>query len=200
MSEVRSPDRGDSHAAPLVAAVLINVAMGVIYVWSLFLLPLETFLARPRADLSIVASVALVAFTIGVVVHDRLLKRLGSVRFTALAFACAAGGHLLFAVLATYPGLVLGYGVLFGLGAGLGYGLALALATAVPDRLRALAIGMAMAAFASSGIVLPLLLGPLIRAASPPASFAAIGAGMLLAGLLVAGLLRRAAKDRSVDG
>jgi len=193
MTQVRSP------AARLIAAVLTNMAMGVIYVWGLFLLPLETFLARPRADLSLVASLALVAFTVGMVIHDRVLKRLGLAKFAALAFAFAACGHLLFAAFPTYPGLALGYGVLFGIGAGLGYGLALALATAVANGLRAFAVGLAMAAFASSGIFLPMVLGPLIRTTSPPVSFSVIGAGMLMAGLFVIALLLNGTGARDGD-
>jgi len=172
-----------------MTSVLVNAAMGVIYVWGLFLLPLESGLGLARSDLSLVPSLALVSFTAGMVVHAGLLRQMGAIRFALLAFALAGGGHLLFGLMPGYATLLVGYGVLFGVGAGLGYGLALATVTAVPERSRALAVGLTMAAFASSGIVLPLLLGPLVRSASPPASFSLIGFGILAVGLAVVALL-----------
>lgn len=185
---------GRSPALPVATAVLINMVMGVVYVWSLFLLPLEAFLQISRAELSIVPSIALASFTVGMVLHDALLRQLGRSKFSILAFALAGLGHLSFAIWPGYWSLLLGYGLAFGLGAGLGYGLALALVSTTPDRSRAMAIGAVMAAFAFSGVALPFLLGPLIRIISPPVGFGVIGGAILAVGACVLLLLLRFGK------
>ena len=170
-------------------AIAVNMAMGLIYVWSLFLLPLEAALGTSRGTLSLVASLALAAFTIGMVIHAGLLSRLGATPYATLVFLLVGGGHLLFGLAPTYATLLAGYGLAFGLAAGLGYGLALALATGVDDAQRATAVGLVMAAFALSGILLPLLVGRWIAESDPAASFRWIGwACLALGAIIVTGL------------
>lgn len=174
--------RQDRTGRPLGAAILINVAMGAIYAWGVFLLPLESYLSISRAELSTCPTVALIFFTAGMVLHDRLLRTLGRRRFCVLAFALAGGGHLLFAAIPGYWSLLVGYGALFGFGSGLGYGLALALTSeAAPDK-RALAVGMTMAAFSSNGIVLPLALTGIIQSYGPAYVFGLVGLTILAIG------------------
>ncbi|WP_163362300.1 OFA family MFS transporter, partial [Escherichia coli] len=91
-------------------------AMGVIYAWGVFSLPLESYLAVSRAELSSVPTAALISFTAGMVAHDRLLRILGRVRLSILAFALTGAGHLLFAAVPAYWALIAGYGLVFGLG------------------------------------------------------------------------------------
>ena len=174
----------------LVAACLTNVAMGILYVWSLFLLPMESALAQPRSVLSLVPTLALVSFTLAMFLYDRILRRLGFRAFAMLAFGLAAGGHLVFAVFGGLAGLLLGYGLVFGLGAGFGYGLALALVIQLPESRRSLAIGLVMAAFAVSGITLSSLLAEPIRVTPPGRSFLLIGAAILAIGVAVVALMQ----------
>ncbi|WP_425026057.1 hypothetical protein [Paracoccus versutus] len=166
----------------LILACLTNAVMGLLYVWSLFLLPLEAALGAPRSALSLIPALALVTFTLGMMVHDRLLAALRFRAFSLLAFGFAGGGHLLFAFDGGYAALLTGYGMLFGLGAGLGYGLALALVTRLPTRVRSLGLGLAMAAFAISGVVLSGLFAQPIRETDPTAGFLIIGLAILAAG------------------
>lgn len=173
----------------LLLACLVNAAMGILYVWSLFLLPMETFLDVSRSTLSLVPAFSLVFFTLGMVVHARLLRRLTFRPFALLSFFLAGGGYLLFAWGTSYATLLLGYGVLFGFGSGLGYGLALALVTQMPAEIRSTALGIVMAAFAISGVALSSFLAGTIREADPSRSFLAIGVVLILVGLTVALLL-----------
>ena len=173
----------------VAAACLTNVAMGVLYVWSLFLLPMEAFLQTSRAELSLVPTLALVTFTLGMFVHDALLRRMGFRLFAVLAFGLAGAGHLFFALSGGFAGLVLGYGLGFGFGSGLGYGLALALVMQLPETRRSLAIGLVMAAFAVSGVTLSSLLAGPIQAADPQDSFLALGGAILALGLGVLALM-----------
>lgn len=174
---------------PLLLAVLVNAAMGIIYVWSLFLLPMEAFLSVSRSTLSWVPACSLVCFTLGMVVHDRLLRTLSFKGFALIAFGLAGGGHLLFALGANLAALLIGYGALFGFGSGLGYGLALALVTQMPATVRGTAMGLVMAAFAISGVALSSLLANPIQLTSPVFSFMVIGIIIVVLGAAVALLL-----------
>lgn len=180
-----------SDRSSIAIAAVVNAAIGILYLWGLFLLPLEAATGFSRAALSLVPAIALVGFTVGVVMHDRLLRMIGRSGVAAACFLLAGGGHLLFALYPAYPALVIGYGVAFGLGSGIGYGLALSLASAVADGRRGLAIGIVMAAFALSGILLPLTIGSLITSMPPTRAFGYIGIAMLLFGALVFVLLRK---------
>ncbi|MEQ1943491.1 hypothetical protein ABMA32_13835 [Mesorhizobium sp. VNQ89] len=78
------------------------------------------------------------------------------------------------------------------------YGLALSLAASMPARVRAKAIGLAMGAFALSGIVLPVALGTWIATAAPDAAFWRIGIVVLVVGALcLASLAGAAANDKT---
>lgn len=172
------------HASrDLFIAMAINASMGVLYVWSIFLQPLELHLKIDRSDISLVPSVALLSFTVAMMVHVRVIRRLGIRLSAALAFALAAGGHLIFAAF-QYPWvLVAGYGIGFGFGAGLGYGVALSLVANSNPSVRAVSIGLVMASFAATGIVLPLVAGPFFRSSAPGVSFAAIGIALSIVGV-----------------
>ena len=168
----------------LIAAVLANGTAGLLYVWSLFILPIETALALDRADLGLVSSLTLISFTAGVSVMPSILSRIGRLPMAVLAFALMGGGHLAFGIWQGKGALLVGYGLGFGAGSGLAYGFALSLAASLPDRFRALAIGLAMGAFALSGIVLPFFLGDWIAATEPAIAFLRIGAFAVGVGFL----------------
>ena len=151
----------------IALAAVVNAAMGILYLWSLFLLPLENSGGYSRADLSLVPAIALVGFTVGMGIHDRLVRALGRSGVAVACFLLAGGGHLTFAFFPSYSMLLAGYGIAFGLGSGIGYGLALSLSASVTGTRRGLAIGVAVAAFALSGILLPQAMGSLVAAAAP---------------------------------
>lgn len=170
---------------------IVNAAMGVLYVWSLFALPIERMLDVDRSWLSVVSSVSLVSFTLGMVVHGRLLRWFSPRVFALIAFGLASIGHLLFALAANGWMLVVGYGLMFGLGSGLGYGLALALVTRMPTETRAIAIGIVMASFAASGVMLSVAFGGLIQTSDPSSSFLVISLVLALIGFVITGFLPR---------
>ena len=177
----------------LTAAILANGAAGLLYTWSLFILPIEGALGLNRADLGLISSVALVSFTMGVLVLPIIVSRIGKFYAAILAFALMSGGHLVFGISASWMTLVLGYGLGFGVGSGLAYGFALSLASSLPAGIRALSIGLSLGAFALSGIVLPVVLGNWISTTAPGMAFLRIGIATLVVGVLCSLALVRAA-------
>lgn len=174
----------------VLAGAIINAAMGVLYVWGLFLLPLETSLNVSRSSLSLAPAVALVSFTIGMMMHSWLLQRCPLPVYILIAFALCGGGHALFWVGGSLVALITGYGVLFGSGAGLGYGLSLALASRVPAAARSWTIGLVMAAFAFSGTVLSIVFAGPIARSDPASSFGVAALCFAATGIVVSLMLR----------
>ncbi|MDC0121384.1 hypothetical protein OAI29_06345 [Amylibacter sp.] len=168
----------------LTAAVLANGAAGLLYTWSLFIMPIEGALGLNRADLGLISSVALVSFTMGVLILPIIISNVGKLYAAILAFALMAGGHLIFGISASWIALILGYGLGFGVGSGLAYGFALSLASSLPAGIRALSIGISLGAFALSGITLPVVLGSWISTTAPDVAFLRIGIAMLFVGML----------------
>ena len=184
----------------LAAAVLANGAAGLLYTWSLFILPIEGALGLNRADLGLISSVALVSFTIGVLVLPAIVSRIEKFYAALLSFIFMAGGHLLFGTSASWITLLIGYGLGFGVGSGLAYGFALSLASSLPASVRALSIGLSLGAFALSGIVLPIVLGNWISTTAPDTAFLRIGIATLFVGALCSlALIGAASLFRNTD-
>jgi hypothetical protein len=184
------PLRDDTkpRASFLIAAIAINLFLGVLYGWSLFLAPLEELLQMSRAGLSLVPALGLLCFTVGVLAHDAVIRR---IRLAVLASGVAAAtglGHLTFWLFPSYLALLSGYGVLFGSAAGIGYGLALALARTAFAPIRGWAVGLTVAAFAAGGMAVSAM----GAAFGPPhdiANLFGVFGGAFLLGAVALGLL-----------
>ncbi len=173
----------------LLPAVILNLSAGLLYAWSLFLLPLERQLGIDRGDLSLVPSLALVTFTFGMVLCPWLRARAGRRGYLIIVYTLMSLGFLAFGQAPSYRTLLIGYGLAFGLAAGLAYGLALVFAASVADRARALAIGIVMAAFALCGILIPPFFGELIATNPPQQIFTWIGLACIALGVLIQALI-----------
>jgi OFA family oxalate/formate antiporter-like MFS transporter len=105
----------------LAAVMALNLPLGTVYAFSVFIRPLEAVLAVSRAELSFVFGLTLVAFTLGMNLAP-LFTRMASA--PVLIAGSTAVTVLGMALAATAPGIVqltLGYGLLFGLGGGVAY-------------------------------------------------------------------------------
>jgi len=107
--------------AALLASTLVNLPLGSVYSFSVFLRPIEQELAVPRSALSLVFALATIGFTVGSV-GAAFLYRLASAPVLVLASALIAAAGI--AIAGTAPGLpqlMLGYGIVFGTGGGVAY-------------------------------------------------------------------------------
>jgi len=175
----------------LPAAIAINALIGVLYVWSLFLSPIEARLSISRSALSFVPAIGLLCFTLGVFVHNLLIPRLRIGLLAPTVLIVAGLGHLLFWLFPGYPGLLLGYGIVFGTAAGIGYGLALAMARQSSAGVRGWAVGVTVAAFAASGMALAALDSAFSGRIDAVRSFGYIGAVFCASGTVLVFVLRR---------
>ncbi len=115
------PARVERLWAALLAATLLNLPLGSVYSFSVFLRPIEQELDIPRSALSLVFGLATVGFTVGSV-GAAFLFRVASAPWLVVGAAVVAAGGIALASMAQGLGLLLlGYGVVFGTGGGVAY-------------------------------------------------------------------------------
>ena len=173
-----------------LAALVINALLGVLYAWSLLLVPLEQFLGVSRAMISLVPSLALVCFTTGVLIHDGVIRRMPLSVLAPCVLAFPGFGYLLFWAVPGFSTLALGYGVMFGFAGGIGFGLALALARETLSPPRGVIVGVVAATFAGSGMTLAAIGAALGTVEPLPRTFGLIGA-LFLCGASILGVVLR---------
>lgn len=155
----------------------MNLALGTLYAWSVFVTPLEKQFGWKRADTSMVFTIAVMVFALSFVVAGRIQDKFGPL------YCSLAGGILVslgfyfcsFTTSLTY--LYICFGVIGGLGNGFGYATPIpVMAKWFPDK-RGLAVGLAVGGYgAGSAIFGPLAQLKLIPAYGLPATFQILGA------------------------
>lgn len=107
--------------AAVAAVTVLNLPLGSIYAFSVFLKPIEAELGLTRSALSLVFGLATVGFTLGMLIAPYAY---GLTSAAGLIAICMAAGTIGIALSATAGGLtqlLIGYSVLFGLGGGVAY-------------------------------------------------------------------------------
>ena len=76
---------GQRSAAALLAATVVNLPLGTLYAFSVFLKPMEALLATSRAEMSLVFGLATVTLVLGMNFAPQIYRRLSP---ASLAVAC----------------------------------------------------------------------------------------------------------------
>ena len=137
----------------LAAVVILNLPLGTVYAFSVFLRPIETLLGLTRAELSFVFGLTLVAFTGGMNLAPWLYRRARPATLIVVVSAVAAAGMAFAATATGLAELALGYGVLFGLGGGAGYALLLQGMNLMPLVRRGLVNGFIVALYPAGAML-----------------------------------------------
>ncbi len=164
---------------PLAAGVLINLTVGMLYAWSIFVAPLEETLQAPRAAVSGAQSLALLLATVGTFVMHRMLHRLSIAQLALAMGALASAGLALAALSHTVAALLVGYGILFGFGGGVLYFVAMTAASVPCPIPRSVALSINMSAIAIGGIAWAPILSALIDGFGPHATLGVVAAVLL---------------------
>lgn len=169
----------------------MNMALGTLYGWSVFVAPLEAQFGWKRADTSMVFTIAVIVFALSFVIAGRLQDRFGPLPCSLAGGILVSLGFFLCAYTTSLNHLFLCFGVIGGLGNGFGYATPIpVMAKWFPDR-RGLAIGIAVGGYgAGSAIFGPLAQLKLIPAYGLAATFQILGIIFLVMTLAGALLLR----------
>jgi len=167
----------------------MNLALGTLYGWSVFVAPLEERFGWKRADTSMVFTIAVIVFALSFVVAGRIQDKIGPLPCSLAGGILVSLGFYLCSYTTSLNYLYVCFGVIGGLGNGFGYATPIpVMAKWFPDK-RGLAVGLAVGGYgAGSAIFGPLAQLKLIPAYGLPATFqilAAIFLVMTIAGALL---------------
>ncbi len=178
--------------AAVAAATAVNLPLGSLYAFSVFLKPMEAMFQASRSDLSFVFALATISFTIGMNLAPRLFALASAPLLVTL---CAVSSTLGIALAAAASGLAMvmaGYGVLFGLGGGVAYILAQQAVNLMVRRHKGLVNGYIVGLYPLGAMLAAPLFGWAIAGWGLRATLAGLAATLAATGLLSAALLRHA--------
>ena len=142
----------------VVAAIILNLALGALYSWPVFSNHLENSLPQPSRwkhfETQLVFSMATVFLALGVIAAGQLSERHQPRALLLISAVFAGGGYVLGGVLPLRPlFLTVTIGAMAGFGIGVAYTLPISLAAKwFPDR-KGLVTGLAMAGFGVGSVL-----------------------------------------------
>ncbi|MHB1462074.1 MAG: OFA family MFS transporter [Armatimonadota bacterium] len=168
-SEATKPARHRQNAplrrySVLAASITIQLCLGGVYAWSVFVTPLRTDYGLSTAQTQLIFGVMFAVFTMVMVFAGRWQENRGPRLVAAaggLVFGC---GYLLASMSGgSYPLILLGVGVIGGAGIGLCYVCPLATCVKWFPQSKGLVTGLAVAGFGGGAILLTMGAGALIE-------------------------------------
>ncbi|HET6144679.1 MAG TPA: OFA family MFS transporter [Candidatus Acidoferrales bacterium] len=137
----------------LAGGLSMNLALGTLYAWSVFVAPLEKEFGWSRAQTSTVFTFAAVMFAASLLIGGRLQDRFGPFWISVSGSILITLSFFLFSYTSSLYFLYFFYGVLGGVGNGFGYGTVVpVMAKWFPDRM-GLAIGLALAGYGGGSAI-----------------------------------------------
>jgi MFS transporter, OFA family, oxalate/formate antiporter len=171
--------------------LMMNIALGTLYAWSVFVAPLEKEFGWKRADTSMVFTIAVVVFALSFIVAGRLQDKFGPFWISLTGGILVSLGFFLCSFTHSLTYLFVCFGVIGGLGNGFGYATPIpVMAKWFPDK-RGLAVGLAVGGYgAGSALFGPLANLKLIPAYGVHTTFQILGAIFLVMTVIGAFLLK----------
>jgi OFA family oxalate/formate antiporter-like MFS transporter len=143
----------------VVGGLSMNLALGTLYAWSVFVAPLEKEFGWKRAETSLVFTYAVVVFAFAFIFAGRLQDKLGPFWISITGGVLVSVGFFLSAYTSSLYYLYTCFGVLGGIGNGFGYATPIpVMAKWFPDR-RGLAVGLAVAGYGGGSAIFGPLAG-----------------------------------------
>ena len=103
---------------PVIGGILLNLALGSLYAWSVFVQPLEREFGWKRADTSWVYTIAIVVFALTFVIAGRIQDLKGPKLCALLGGLLVSAGFFLSSYASSLLFLYTTFGVIVGLGNG----------------------------------------------------------------------------------
>ena len=137
----------------VVGGVSMNLALGSLYAWSVFVAPLEAEFGWTRTETSWVFTIAIVTFALSFVAAGRIQDRRGP-RICAVIGATLVGlGFILASFTSSLPFLYVAFGFVVGAGNGFGYATPIPVGSKwFPDK-RGLVVGLMVAGYGGGSAI-----------------------------------------------
>src|SRR5215831_13818582 len=173
----------------VVGGVLMNLALGSLYAWSVFVAPLEKEFGWTRAETSLVFTIAVVTFAITFIFGGRLQDRRGPRPGALVGAALVSLGFLLTSATSSLIYLYLVFGVVVGAGNGFGYATPMPVASKwFPDK-RGLVVGLMVGGYGAGSAIIGPFATRLIASVGWRPTFRLLGVAFLVMGLVGGWLL-----------
>jgi MFS transporter, OFA family, oxalate/formate antiporter len=161
---------------PVVGGILMNLALGSLYAWSVFVLPLEKEFGWTRAQTSWVFTIAIVFFALSFIVAGRIQDLKGPRLCAAIGGVLVSAGFILASVTSSLIGLYLSFGMVVGLGNGFGYATPTPVGSKwFPDK-RGLVIGLMVGGYGAGSAILGPLATQMVASMGWRPTFRLLGA------------------------
>ena len=169
----------------------MNLALGSLYAWSVFVAPLEAKFGWKRTDTSTAFTIAVVVFALGFILAGRLQDWYGPFWVSVAGGVLVSVGFFMCSYTQSLTWLYFWFGVVVGAGNGFGYATPIpVMAKWFPDH-RGLAVGLAVAGYGGgSALFGPLCTAYLIPQYGLPATFRILGAVFFVMTMTGAWLLK----------
>jgi MFS transporter, OFA family, oxalate/formate antiporter len=137
----------------VVGGMSMNLALGALYAWSTYVVPLEKEFGWTRDQTSQTFSIAVIVFALSFVVAGRLQDRLGPFPVSITGAVLITVSFLMSSFTESLGWLYIWFGVVGGLGNGFGYATPIpVMAKWFPDK-RGLAVGLAVAGYGGGSAI-----------------------------------------------
>jgi len=175
----------------VVGALLIQVSLGAIYIYSVFKPSLSSvFPAWTATDLALPSQLVLAFFALSMIFFGRIQDKVGPRRVATLGGVILGAGLIVARFASGLPTFILGFSILGGIGIGAAY--VCPIATCVkwfPDK-RGLITGLAVAGFGAGGLVFTPVAKSLIASRGVMETFMYLGLIFFVAVVLGAQLMK----------
>ncbi len=170
----------------VILGMIINLCLGSIYSWSVFVGPLTTYFTRDlgqnvsASEILLPFSVFLAFFAIAMPFTGKYIEKYGPRNITIIGGCLTGLGWLLSSFASSVQWLYLFYGVIAGIGVGIAYGVPVSVAARwFPDR-RGLAVGLTVLGFGFSAVLTANIAGFLIGASGVMNTFRIFGLAFII--------------------
>jgi len=170
----------------VILGMIINLCLGSIYSWSVFVGPLTTYFTKDlgqsvsASEILLPFSVFLAFFAIAMPFTGKYIEKYGPRNITIIGGCLTGLGWLLSSLAVSVQWLYLFYGVIAGVGVGVAYGVPVAVAARwFPDR-RGLAVGLTLLGFGFSAVITANIAGFLIGATGVMGAFRMFGIAFIV--------------------
>jgi OFA family oxalate/formate antiporter-like MFS transporter len=137
----------------IVGGLSMNLALGALYAWSVFVAPLEKEFGWMRADVSMVFTIAVFVFGLSFILAGRLQDKKGPFWISVTGGVLVSIGFFACAYVNSLNAFFFWFGVMGGIGNGFGYATPIpVMAKWFPDR-RGLAVGLAVAGYGGGSAI-----------------------------------------------
>ncbi len=176
----------------VIIGMLINLCLGTIYSWSVFVAPLTSYFTKnlgqavTAGDVLLPFSVFLAFFAITMPFAGKYIEQYGPRNVTIVGGILTGLGWLLASFATSVPMLYVLYGIVGGIGVGIAYGVPVAVSARwFPDR-RGLAVGLTLLGFGFSAFFTANIAGYLIGTYGVMTTFRIFGIAFVILIILLA--------------